>query len=83
MGGHISKSHSGKSTQYKEKRDIRDKRLLHRELHLDSKVLYVRTFPEGDPKHLNRTDMRIIKAFLIREDRKYESLSGQIYLSAS
>jgi hypothetical protein len=74
MGGHISKSHSGKSTQYKEKRDIRDKRLLHRELHLDSKILYARTFPEVDLKHYNRTDMRVIKAFLIREDRKYESL---------
>ena len=74
MGGHISKSHSGRSTEYKEKKDIRDKRLLHRELHLDSKILYARTHPEGDIKHYNRTDMRVIKAFLIREDRKYESL---------
>jgi hypothetical protein len=74
MGGDISKSHSGKSTQYKETRDIRDKRMIHSELHLDSMILYVRTFPEGDLKHYNRTDMRVIKAFLIREDHKYESL---------
>jgi hypothetical protein len=83
MGGHISKSHSGKSTQYKEKRDVRDKRQLHRQLHRDSKHLYEMTLKEGDIKHYNRTHMRIIKAFLIREDPKYYSLIGQIYLSAS
>lgn len=83
MGGHISKTHSGKSTQYQEKRNVREKRQLHRQLHRDSKLLYEKTHQDGDSKHYNRTDMRIIKAFLIREDAKYESLLGQIYLSAS
>jgi len=74
MGGHISKKHQGVSDKYKQKREVRDKRELHRLLHKVSRVLYESIHPDGDLKNYNRTEMRTIKALLISEDNRFSEL---------
>lgn len=64
------------------KKVIRKERELHRIHHKIAIELYKAAFAKTDCKNYNRTQMRMIKAFLIKEDYKFAELDGKLYLGS-
>ena len=65
MGGHVSKKHPGKSSNYRAKQAKRDERVLEREMLQQAKLLFVEQF-QLDPKR-NRGKVTALKKQLINE----------------
>lgn len=86
LGGHVSKSHPGRSQTYNHKKRVREERFLDRELHNFAKELYTENERRNNPGighkpiMINRNGLKELKKKIVQEFPRFESLRGKFDL---